>query len=782
MEQFEETFARAIANVSSYDEFDDMLCMQTTQMKGKFFELFCRLYFTLLPTHKDKSIYLYCDIPYEIKKLIELPRRDKGIDAIVIANNAYYVVQIKYRTSKKPIPFGKLATFPGLAFGSNCKNISGGILFTNCYDVCDELKGERYNNITYSSLGKCDEVFWNNARLYLRGELILFPVMQPLPHQEVALRLAEMYYAQHNYGKIYSPCGTGKTFLGFWIAIHTLKCNRIFIIVPSLYLLSETYEMWASQLYNAHFKYLLICSDIDKKYCINCEYNVTTDKTAIIGNIRNSPDKLIVIATYQSSKVFKDACEEIGFYFDIGIYDEAHRTTGLCDKLFTSILTCGNLSERRLFLTATEKKCEIVAGEEMIYSMDNTKIYGDIIYNYSLSKAIEDNQLVDYKIVAPFISRSCDYRELLKNRGYIDINENEHECDVNTVLLALMIIDSIHANRIRHLLIFSNRNENAKKIVDVIRLLLRDTNIYCKYLDGTSSMNKRKYEVRRFERVDIGIISSAKIFGEGINIPVCDGVCFADNKCSTIDIIQCVGRCLRKCKLIPNKISYVIVPFILENPDNFFDADCVSFNKIRNILKAMGTTDETVADKFTVINCAGNTHHIGREVQCTPQIIAGSHIDIGAFSNAILSKIFDRWGCPENRIRNKVIAENKRRYTNGLPLIDTQSKCIDFLTNEGETDVPSPTNWVKYCLGNELFAIIKSKYYYTKAEIENACKCLEIISMKTYRDMHEQDPKLPPIEYINGGFYDEISTDFNLNVFLSSISKRAKRPDREGRV
>lgn len=759
MEETKTAFVYAIANVSTYDEFENMLSTQTSKIKGKYFELFCKLYFALLPVHKGKEIYLYRDIPHGIKRTLELPNRDKGIDGVLIALDLYYVIQIKYRANKLPIPFGQLSTFPGLAFGSNCKNISGGILFTNCYDVCAELKGDRYTNVTHSALGKCDAIFWDNVRMYLRGNSVYYPIMQPLPHQDIILSLARKYYEEHNYGKIYSPCGTGKTFLGYWIAINMLKCRRTFIMVPSLYLLSETYEAWASQLHNTCYRYLLICSDVDNKTNVNCEYNITTDKLSIMKDLRANPDNVIVIATYQSSKVFKDACEEIGFHFDIGIYDEAHRTTGTNDKLFTNILAHDWLCRRRLFLTATEKKYDGHLEEDTIYSMDNVKIYGEVIYNYSLSKAIEDNQLADYKIIAPFVSHSCDYRGMLKNRGYVDLNDSE--CGANIILLAIMIIDSIRENRIRHLLIFSNRNEHAKKIINVIKILLNDVHIYCKYLDGTSNMNKRKYKVHKFEKADIGIISSAKIFSEGVNIPVCDGVCFADNKCSTIDIIQCVGRCLRKCKSIPNKISHVIVPFVLENPDNFFDSESPAFNKIRNVLKSMGTTDEMVADKFTVMNCEGHAK-INNNACHNESVSVGHPIDVNDFTKAILLKIFDRGGNPENVIRNKIIAENKMRYINGLALIDTQDKCIAFLTNEGETDMPSPTNWVKYCLGNDIFAIIKKKYYYDKNDIKDACAKLGITDMRAYRDMHELDPMLPTIEYINDGFYGDLTASFNL--------------------
>ena len=242
--------------------------------------------------------------------------------------------------------------------------------------------------------------------------------MSPLPHQNTILPIIEQHYKENNYGRLYLPCGTGKTFLGYWISIHILNCNKIFIVVPSLYLLSETYETWAKQLYDTSFKYLLIGSDIDKKDGMNCEYKITTDMDDIKEQLESDNGKIVVITTYQSSKLLKDVCREIHFTFDIGIFDEAHRTTGTNDKMFTNLLSYKKLSKKRLFMTATEKIYHYQMSkltkeqQENIYSMDNEDVYGKIIYNYSTRKAIEDDQLVDYKVVAPFMS-SDNYDEFI---------------------------------------------------------------------------------------------------------------------------------------------------------------------------------------------------------------------------------------------------------------------------------------------------------------------------------------------------------------------------------
>ena len=778
LNQVKKLFLSIIDNVLDYDDFDRKLKKLNNDDKGHLFELFFKLYFTLIPSYKTlyNQIYLYQEIPIEIKNKLKLPKKDKGIDGLVITTNEeYLVVQVKYRKNKKPITFGELATFPAIAFGSKCRNIDGGILFTNCYDVCDELNDERYNNITYSCFNKCDNYFWNAVRKYLKHDIIInYTALSPLIHQIEILSIMEQYYKENNYGRLYLPCGTGKTFISYWASIHILGCKKIFIVVPSLYLLSETYEMWAKQIHDPSIKYLLIGSDIDKKDGINCEYKITTDIDDIKEQLEINNEYIIVITTYQSSILLKEACKEINFVFDIGIFDEAHRTTGTNDKMFTALLSYKKMSKKRLFMTATEKIYHYQISKltreqhKNIYSMNNEDIYGKIIYNYSTRKAIEDNQLVDYKVIAPFIS-SNSYDELLENNSHITISNSEY--DIKILALSIMIIKTMKDLNIKHMLIFSNKNEKAKKIMETIETLLEndDINIYCKYLNGTDNMNKRRYEVKLFEQSEMGIISSARIFGEGVNIPICDSVCFADNKGSTIDIIQYVGRCLRKCESIPNKISHIIVPFIIDDIKNLFDSENKSFFKLRRILKSLGTTDDLISEKFILKDCNKYICDINEYSNETIQSVNVSQtIDLKHFEQSIISKIFDRDGNSASRIRNKIIHENKRRYVSKLKLIDTRTKCLKFLEEECETEIPSPDNWIKYCLGNDLFLEIKKKYYYSKEELIVACNKTGIRDFETYKKYYKKDAKLPSPSYINNGFYQDLDQKFNVTLLLIS--------------
>lgn len=775
MKRIKKDFLDKISNVSNFDEFDLILENLSNNLKGIFFEIFYKLYFVIFPNYQIlySKVYLYEEIPKKIKSKLKLPKKDKGIDGIVkTKSKEYYAVQVKYRKNKKTITFGELATFPALTFGTECENIKGGIFFTNCYDVCEELKNNKYQHITYFCFNKCDNMFWNNARNYLENEIIsIFVPYTPLPHQKNILQIIKKYYEENEYGRLYLPCGTGKSLMAFFTAINILKCKKIFIVVPSLYLLSETYETWLKQLHHdKKFVYLLIGSDIDKKEDILCEYTITTNKNEIKNKLANIEDKIITITTYQSSYILKEVCEELRFKFDIGIYDEAHRTAGLRDKKISILLLNKKLSKKRLFMTATEKiynyKINKLSKNEKnkILSMDNENIYGKIIYNYSTGQAIKDNQLVDYKILAPFITTD-KYNEMLENNNYVEIEKTTYE--IKLLALSLMIIEVIKDNNISHLLIFSNKNEKAKRLLEIIEQLLENEkiNIFCKYLNGSDNMNKRKFQIKLFEKSEKGIISSSKIFGEGVNIPICDAVCFADNKSSTVDIIQYVGRCLRKCYLKPNKISYVIVPFILDNNNvEFFNNDNKSFFKLRKILKSLGTTNDMISEKFILKNCnkiSGDQNDDTNE--SIIELMIGKKFNLSEFKEHILSKIYDRAGNPECKIRTKIITENKRRFLNNEELIDTKKKCLEFIKKYDEYKIPQTKNWIEFCLGIDMFNDLKNKYYYSKNDLCDSLKKLSITDFEKYKKNYTKDKKLPPPDFINDGFYEDLDEKFNIN-------------------
>ncbi len=392
--KFKKRFYKFIVDVDSFLKFDNKIKkLHDNKVKGDMFEYFAYIYFKITGLYDYKKFYLYSDIPDRLYKKLNLPEKDKGIDAIVIwKDNTIGALQMKYRSNKnRTIPFGELATFPALTFAI-ANGINSGIMFTNCYDVSNELKKDKFVNITRTSFDRCDKNFWDRCKYFLKYKKTK-PIVKKIPHnyQNHIIDLAQKYYINNKFGRLYAPCGTGKTLMAYWIN-QELKSKNTFIAVPSLYLLSGAYETWKTEFVANGKKrmVLLIGSDIDNDGIDNYnEFKLTTDSKIIKEYLKNDI-KHIVITTYQSSQLLIDVCNKIDFTFDFGIYDESHRTVGMHDKKFSQLVTF-NKCKKKLFMTATEKIYKNRSNKDKqddVISMDNVALYGDVIYSYSLRSAI----------------------------------------------------------------------------------------------------------------------------------------------------------------------------------------------------------------------------------------------------------------------------------------------------------------------------------------------------------------------------------------------------------
>lgn len=607
-----------IQAVTTYSELDKKISrIKDNKIKGDLFEHFCKLYFTkyFLYCEKIKNYYMYNEIPSQIRAKLNLPKTDKGIDGIIEYNDGTYdAVQVKFRSRHEILPWGEVATFPGLAFGSNVTGLRKGIMFTNCNDVCNELQDDKYINITYSDLNKLPKEFFRS----IEKNIIIKPKAKiPKPHQILILDRLKNFYKDNDMGRLYAPCGCGKTYLGYQYCMNS-DYKNVVIVVPSLLLLSAIYEAWTTEMYINEYKYdfLLVGSqhyvdDKGKEHEDKINYithNVTTKKDIINKFLQNKENKKIVIVTYSSSNLLIESCKENNFKFDMKILDEVHRTCGQEGKRFTKIVTA-DISTKTLSMTATEriyKSKSKTDKSDMILSMDDETKYGKLIHKYSLRAAINDRQLCDYDIIASLIIDKKIKSEIDKNQ-FVK-SDDDKQFSSHHLIIANIIIKSIEQYKLKHILVFLNKNETAKSIHLAIEAVLKNhplnetyKNIYNGCLSGHDSMRKRQTEIRNFEESEIGIITSARIFNEGIDIQICDTIVFADSKHSTVDIIQCIGRCLRLCEQIANKKGHIIIPIILDSDiEQFFKITNKNFTKIRRILKALATTDDQVQDKFSI--------------------------------------------------------------------------------------------------------------------------------------------------------------------------------------
>jgi predicted helicase len=107
----------------------------------------------------------------------------------------------------------------------------------------------------------------------------------------------------------------------------------------------------------------------------------------------------------------------------------------------------------------------------------------------------------------------------------------------------------------------------------------------------------REKLMQEFRRIDRGVMSNARCLTEGVDVPAVDMVAFLSPKKSKVDIVQAIGRAMRKS---PGKeIGYVLVPLYLEQLEGESLEEAVArtnFEEIWDILQSLKEQDDVLAD------------------------------------------------------------------------------------------------------------------------------------------------------------------------------------------
>ena len=656
---------KLIHKINLFDDIYKLVSKFTNKQKGDLFEEFTKYIFKFHVNYINdtKKVWLLNELPDNLKKKLNIPSKDMGIDLVVLTNDdKYYAVQCKFRSNvNEEVAWSNLSTFVGLAFGIG-KNFSKAFYVTNTFSINELIKSNPAKLISiygdfFTDLPSSFLLLVKNYIFKDKIENII--VKTPLKHQIEIINKSICHYAINDRGYIEVACGGGKTLISYWI--NKQMMNKLTIVaVPSLYLLSQFFNEWANQmiLEKEKMDFILIGSDVDTGECeyvnngLLVKLDVEDIKEKILKIIDDNKIKdmemhnLVIMTTYQSSDKLIDALDDLEITPDMCFFDEAHKTVGQKDKQFTLLLNDDNIKiNKRFFMTATQK---IYGGDdenEEILSMDDEEWYGKLIYCYNTQQAINDKNLVDYQIVTMYTDNKYINNIISKNK-YVLTEELKRD-DSYYLACAIMLLNAIRDGECHHLVTYHNRNKKSKKFKDILESLLPyyefDEEIELLQLDGDMSMNKRNKIIRDFNNAKISILTSARVLNEGINIPIIDGECFIDPRTSTIDIIQCIGRALRKHE--KKKNAKIFVPIMIDDINNI-DENKTFGNMIR-IIKSLSTTDEGIREYFIAKkNGSEYNRKIIKHINYLSVEKIGETININEWMSSIEMKIWmksDSW-------------------------------------------------------------------------------------------------------------------------------------------
>lgn len=344
--------------------------------------------------------------------------------------------------------------------------------------------------------------------------------------QKLAVTKIVRHFKSNSRGQLAMFCGTGKTRTAIK-AIKRMKSRVVIVCVPTLGLASQWLKDFAE--HGDKRKILAVCGKIHNEMPEDHGIvGATTDKM-IVRQFAKQQRKLLIISTYQSYDVIQEAWKRSKLKpIDLLIADEAHNTAGRNGKHMGLCLhDKGAAVEKRLFMTATRRLYR--GDKEEINCMDDTDVYGDVVYELTLREAIDRGILADYEVHVINVYKDLTAEQLR------DINKKGFESS----LLAKFIAQKIMTDDRVKVFSFHNRVDDAKEFAEQVAKCGQ----WAQCLTGVHKVQYREQVLKQFrDHNGSSLISSAKVLGEGIDSPTVDVVVFADKMTASEAIIQRIGR------------------------------------------------------------------------------------------------------------------------------------------------------------------------------------------------------------------------------------------------
>lgn len=627
---------------------------------GDKFERLIATYLLTDPQYSDRlsDVWLWQEWPGRGKKVdtgIDLVARERG-------TGEHWAIQCKFYDPAHSIQKADIDSFftaSGQKHAANDQSVtfSQRLIFSTTSKWSkhaeDALEDQSIPTFRISAQDLADSpVDWSQFSLANVTDLKLRKKKDLRQHQAEALGLVREGFTIGDRGKLIMACGTGKTFTALKVAEATTPPNgTILFLAPSISLVSQTLREWTAES-SAPMHAFVVCSDskVGKENedirTHDLAYPATTDpkRLAAATQAVSHDRRTVIFSTYQSIQVAADA-QKLGLAeFDLIICDEAHRTTGVSleDEEASDFLKvhAQNIirGKKRLYMTATPRifadasKNKAENSSAALYSMDDEDLFGPEFYRLGFGKAVDKDLLSEYKVLivavdedqmasltnqynafkidgkkaidTKFATKIIGSWKGLSKQGLVLVGE-DGEQEAVTEDTAPM----------RRAVAFSRSIQDSKTTTNIFKELVElyteahngDAGgmVHCDLDHVDGSMNSLiRLKALDWLKAPAGenecrILSNARCLSEGIDVPALDSVIFFDTRESIVDIVQSVGRVMRKAD--GKKYGYIILPVGIPSSkvkdyNSYIESDG-QFKGIWKVIKALRAHDESLVDE-----------------------------------------------------------------------------------------------------------------------------------------------------------------------------------------
>jgi predicted helicase len=379
------------------------------------------------------------------------------------------------------------------------------------------------------------------------------------------------------------------------------------------------------------------------------QYPATTNPKMLAHEVTKRHDDKhmsVVFSTYHSIDVISQAQKQHGLAdFDLIICDEAHRTTGANfdgddESAFVKVHNQDVIKgAKRVYMTATPRVYGVAAKVKaetdsiVLYDMNDPAYFGETLHTLSFSEAVHVlNILCDYKVIVLTISEDHISKHLQKSLA--DENNSlrvddaakivgcwralskqdtqddlSHDPDPMRRAVAFCQVIEVNKGAKTHKVSSKNIASMFQAVVEEYRSELLNENpdnpeaisqLVCEAAHVDGGMNAAQKGAKLdWLKADIPdntcrVLSNVRCLSEGVDVPALDAVLFLTPRNSQVDVVQSVGRVMRKPKDSKKKLGYVILPVVI--PAGMQPEDALNDNKtykvVWEVLQALRSHDD----------------------------------------------------------------------------------------------------------------------------------------------------------------------------------------------
>ena len=643
--------------LSTFSELESRIAMlKSEKERGDAFEVFVEAYLNNDESAQADEVWVVGKVPTEILAKLNLPASDYGYDGVFRTRLGELIpYQAKFRTGRTALPYRELSTFFGISEKAERR-----VVITNSVGISEVAKSRTNFNATRGTdFDRLDALQLSQIAKWIDGIKLERQTRLPRAHQLDALNDIAKEFADQDRATVVMACGSGKTLVALWAAERS-ESKRILVLVPSLNLLRQTLHEWAKWTnWGQRFRYLCVCSDQNVATSLDeieigpedTDFPVRTDPSIVKKFLEAGVDNIsVVFCTYQSAPVVGEALRN-DKPFDFGIFDEAHKTTGLGGSRYTYALSDDNLPIlKRLFLTATPRHYNIRKrdkdGEFLVVSMDDTTVYGRIAHRLTFGEAVKQEIIVPYKVVISIVDSDMIDNAVLDQSNVTIKNE---PIRAKWVANQIALKHAVEQHDVKRIITFHSRIAAAVAFAsdsaEGIGFYLPSFQKF--HVSGEQPTAVRDEQMMRFSQGKRAIITNARCLNEGVDVPSVDMVAFMNPRRSRVDIVQAVGRAMRTSN-DGKTCGYVLIPLFLElrQGESLLEAlERSDFSEIAKVLNAMRDNDNNLNDLIEQLSIdKGRTGGFDESILNDKVEVLGFQIQLSELAASIRTRIVNELG------------------------------------------------------------------------------------------------------------------------------------------